>query len=163
MSGARPEATEAHPRHRLDDVIHAPVRLSVVAALAAVERADFKEVRDAVEVSDSVLSKAVATLEAAGYVGVAKGRVGRRPRTWLTVTADGRRALADHLAALSAIAAGEALPSAAGAAPSSVTVPAASSRSSTTGDPAAPAPGNRAPARPPRRGARPSPSTAPCG
>lgn len=103
----------AHPRHQLDDVIHAPVRLSVVAALAAVDRADFREVRDAVEVSDSVLSKAVATLEAAGYVDVTKGRVGRRPRTWLALTVAGRTALTDHLAALTAIAAGEALPDAA--------------------------------------------------
>lgn len=99
----------AHPRHQLDDVIHAPVRLSVVAALAAVDSADFREVRDAVEVSDSVLSKAVATLEAAGYVDVTKGRVGRRPRTWLALTAAGRTALADHLAALTAIAAGGSL------------------------------------------------------
>lgn len=103
----------AHPRHQLDDVIHAPVRLSVVAALAAVDRADFREVRDAVEVSDSVLSKAVATLEAAGYVDVTKGRVGRRPRTWLALTPAGRTALTDHLAALTAIASGDALPDAA--------------------------------------------------
>ncbi len=98
--------TDAHPRHRLDEVIHAPVRLSIVAALAAVDRADFGEVRDAVEITDSALSKQVATLEGAGYVDVTKGRVGRRPRTWLALTADGRRALTDHLAALSAIAGG---------------------------------------------------------
>lgn len=115
------------------------------------------------EVSDSVLSKAVATLEAAGYVSVAKGRVGRRPRTWLTVTADGRQALVDHLAALSAIAAGEALPSAAGVAPSSVAAAAVPSGSSTADDAAAPALGTRAPARPPRLGAPPSLGTATCG
>ena len=109
MTASRSSAAETHPRHRLDDVIHAPVRLSIVAALAGVDRADFRELRDAVEVSDSVLSKAVAVLEAAGYVGVTKGRAGRRPRTWLTLTADGRRALTGHLAALTAIAAGEVL------------------------------------------------------
>ncbi len=98
--------TDAHPRHRLDDVIHAPVRLSIVAALAAVDKADFGEVRDAVEITDSALSKQVATLEGAGYVDVSKGRVGRRPRTWLALTTRGRQALTDHLAALSAIAGG---------------------------------------------------------
>ncbi len=98
--------TAAHPRHRLDDVIHAPVRLSIVAALAAVDKADFGEVRDAVEITDSALSKQVATLELAGYVRVTKGRVGRRPRTWLALTHDGRHALDEHLAALSDIARG---------------------------------------------------------
>lgn len=97
------DAPGAHPRHRLDDAIHSPVRLSVVSALSGVERAEFSEVRDAVEVSDSVLSKQVAALEAAGYVEVTKGRVGRRPRTWLALTREGREALRAHLAALRAV------------------------------------------------------------
>lgn len=95
--------TGSHPRHQLDDAIHSPVRLSVVSALSGVDRAEFGEVRDAVEVSDSVLSKQVAALEAAGYVEVTKGRVGRRPRTWLALTDAGRAALRAHLAALRAL------------------------------------------------------------
>lgn len=96
----------AHPRHRLDDVIHSPVRLSIVSALSGVEKADFGAVRDAVEVSDSVLSKQVTILEGAGYVAVTKGSVGRRPRTWLALTPSGSAALAEHLAALAAITGG---------------------------------------------------------
>ena len=46
-----------HARHRLDDVIHAPVRFSIVAALASVDEAEFGMVRDQVEISDSALSK----------------------------------------------------------------------------------------------------------
>ncbi len=95
-----------HPRHRLNETIHAPVRFSIMAALAAADQAEFGFVRDAVEVSDSVLSKQVALLEAAGYVHVRKGYVGKRPRTWLSLTADGRRAFADHLDALREIAGG---------------------------------------------------------
>lgn len=96
--------TEAHPRHRLDDVIHSPVRLSVVAALAGVEKADFKSLRDTIEVSDSALSKQLTVLEDAGYVEISKDRVGRRPRTWVTLTPAGRAALTGHLQALRAIA-----------------------------------------------------------
>jgi DNA-binding MarR family transcriptional regulator len=96
----------SHARHRLDEVIHAPVRLSIVAALAGVDEADFATVRDAVEVSDSVLSKQVGTLESAGYVKVRKGYVGKRPRTWLSLTRTGRSAYARHLEALRAIAGG---------------------------------------------------------
>ncbi len=94
----------AHARHRLDDVIHAPVRFSIVATLAGVDEAEFALVRDEVEVSDSVLSKQVATLEQAGYVKVRKGYVGKRPRTWLSLTRPGRAAYESHLAALREIA-----------------------------------------------------------
>lgn len=95
-----------HPRHRLDDLLTHAVRFSIAAALGDVDRAEFALVRDTVEISDSVLSKQVAALEAAGYVGVEKGRVGRRPRTWLSLTDLGRSTLAQHVAALQAIAAG---------------------------------------------------------
>ena len=98
-----------HPRHALDEVIHAPVRFSVMATLAAAEEAEFGFVRDGVQVSDSVLSKTVATLERAGYVEVRKGYVGKRPRTWLRLSGDGRRAFDAHVAALRAIAEGRAL------------------------------------------------------
>jgi DNA-binding MarR family transcriptional regulator len=51
-----------------------------------------------------VLSKQVALLEQAGYIGVEKGRVGRRTRTWLHLTPSGRETLDRHVAALRAIA-----------------------------------------------------------
>ncbi len=94
-----------HPRHELDNTIHSPVRFSVMATLAAAEQVEFGFVRDTVEVSDSVLSKHVTTLENAGYVKVNKGYVGKRPRTWLALTGQGRQAFEDHCAALRAIAA----------------------------------------------------------
>ncbi|GMA41430.1 winged helix-turn-helix domain-containing protein [Mobilicoccus caccae] len=96
--------TLEHARHRLDDVIHAPVRFSIVAALASVDQADFASVRDTVEVSDSVLSKQATALEQAGYVKIKKGYVGKRPRTWLSLTKEGRAAFDNHLAALREIA-----------------------------------------------------------
>ena len=92
-----------HPRHGLDEQLNAPVRLSLLALLAKVENAEFATVRDALDVSDSVLSKQVAQLEAVGYVHVAKGYVGKRPRTWLGATEAGRDALTRHLEALRAV------------------------------------------------------------
>jgi DNA-binding MarR family transcriptional regulator len=74
-----------------------------VAALARVDDAEFGVVRDAIEVSDPVLSKQVGVLEAAGYVRAKKGYVGKRPRTWLSLTDEGRAALRRHLAALHAL------------------------------------------------------------
>jgi DNA-binding MarR family transcriptional regulator len=98
MTGTR------HPRHRLDPVIHFPVRLSIMACLAEVAEAEFKFVMDTVELTAASLSKQVSILEDSGYVAVRKGYVGRRPRTWLALTTAGRDALADHLDALRAIA-----------------------------------------------------------
>ncbi len=95
-----------HARAGLDDVIHAPVRFSIVAALAAATRADFRFVRDTVEITDSALSKQLSVLEKAGYVRITKSSVGRRPRTWLTLTAEGRTAFERHVQALRDIAAG---------------------------------------------------------
>lgn len=95
-----------HARHRLDDVIHSPVRFSIVAALASVDEAEFGAVRDGVEVSDSVLSKQMTLLESAGYVKVRKGYIGKRPRTWLSLTRRGRNAFEAHLTALREIAGG---------------------------------------------------------
>ncbi len=107
-----------HPRHRLDEFIHAPVRFSVMATLASAEEAEFGFVRDGVQVSDSVLSKTVSALEKAGYVDVRKGYVGKRPRTWLRLSRRGRAAFAAHVQALHAIADGAPAPSDLSAAPS---------------------------------------------
>lgn len=96
----------SHARHRLDEVIHSPVRFSIVAALEGVDEAEFARVRDVVEISDSVLSKQATQLEAAGYVRIRKGYVGKRPRTWLSLTSQGRAAYRRHVEALRAIAGG---------------------------------------------------------
>lgn len=96
----------SHPRHELDDVIHSPVRFAIVAALVAAEKAEFRYIRDLVEIETSALSKQVSILEAAGYVKAAKGCVGKRPRTWLSITGEGRAAFATHCAALRKIVEG---------------------------------------------------------
>lgn len=94
----------SHPRHDLDDLLIHAVRFSIVAALAGLANAEFAAVRDSVEISDAMLSKQVALLEKAGYVHVEKGRVGRRSRTWLSLSDEGKAAYARHVAALRAIA-----------------------------------------------------------
>ncbi|GAA4370914.1 transcriptional regulator [Agromyces bauzanensis] len=98
----RPDAP--HPRHRLDPLLQRPVPFSIAALLAAADEAEFAFVRDAVELSDSALSKQAAALEAAGYVTVRKGYLGRVPRTWLSMTSKGRAAFAVHLDVLREIA-----------------------------------------------------------
>ena len=82
--------------------------MAITALLAPLQWAEFALVRDEVALSDSALSKQAATLERAGYLEVRKGYVGRRPRTWLSLTSAGRAAYGRHLEALRAIASGDA-------------------------------------------------------
>ena len=101
-----PDASrEPHPRLRLDEHLSTPVRLSLLAALAAGNEADFASLREILEIGDSALSKALSHLERAGYVKVRKGYVGSRPRTWARATTRGRHAFAVHVRALQDIVA----------------------------------------------------------
>jgi DNA-binding transcriptional ArsR family regulator len=91
---------------RFDELIHAPTRLSLVAFLAATEWADFSVLRDSIGLSDSALSKQLATLEDAGYVEIRKAFVRKRPRTSARLTTGGRTAFDRHVLALQEIVAG---------------------------------------------------------
>ncbi|GAQ53249.1 winged helix-turn-helix domain-containing protein [Streptomyces acidiscabies] len=90
---------------RLDPTVQHPTRLALAAFLSGCLEADFRTTRDALALSDSTLSKTVSALEAAGYVKARKGFVGKRPRTWLSLTPQGRTRLEAHLEALRTIAA----------------------------------------------------------
>ncbi|PLR28020.1 MarR family transcriptional regulator [Caulobacter zeae] len=90
----------------LDPVIHAPNRLQICCMLAGVDTIDFSTLREALDVSESVLSKHFKTLEEAGYLKVAKTPSDGRVRTWASLTVAGRKALKGHLAALKAMMAG---------------------------------------------------------
>ncbi len=87
----------------LDEHVVAPARLKLLTTLTAVSQAEFRTVCDALQVSDSVLSKHLGALEDAGYLRRHKGvRRGRRT-TWISLTPRGRTALSAHVAALRAL------------------------------------------------------------
>ncbi len=88
---------------RFDELIHAPTRLSIVSLLAASEWADFKLIRDSLELSDSALSKQLTTLEDAGYIEIRKAFFGKRPRTSARLSKTGRWAFEGHVAKLQEI------------------------------------------------------------
>jgi DNA-binding MarR family transcriptional regulator len=90
---------------RFDEVVHAPVRLRLCAAMARVEQVPFAVLRDTLDISDSALSKHLATLETARYVRITKAVSAGRVRTTAGLTHAGRSAYAGHLAALREIVA----------------------------------------------------------
>jgi DNA-binding MarR family transcriptional regulator len=73
--------------------------------LAAADWAEFSFVRDRLELSDSALSKQFSTLQAAGYLTVDRPVSDRRRRVRVRLTATGRRAFEQHVAALQQIVA----------------------------------------------------------
>lgn len=87
-----------------DEVIHAPGRLQTCAVLAGADEVEFAIVREAVGVSDSVLSKHLKLLQDAGYVRLRKAAAGGRQRTWIALTGAGRKAFAGHVAELTRMA-----------------------------------------------------------
>ncbi len=89
---------------RFDAVIHAAGRLQICAILSSVVEAEFAMLRDALKVSDSVLSKHLKQLEEAGYVTVRKAALDGRQRTWLSLASAGRTAFTAHVAELTRLA-----------------------------------------------------------
>lgn len=87
-------------RPNFDPVIHANNRLQVCALLRPVDEVEFATLRETLDISESVLSKHLRTLADAGYVTGRKETVASRQRTWVALTAAGRRALDGHLAEL---------------------------------------------------------------
>lgn len=101
MTGREPAAS---PSPAFDEVIHPINRLQICSMLAPVDSLAFSTVRDALGVSDSVLSKQVRILQEAGYVTMRKEPLNSRVRAWIALTPAGRAALAAHLAQLRVIA-----------------------------------------------------------
>ena len=90
----------SHPTTRLDPAIHQPARLGILTAAAETKRIDFVSLRDLLDLTDGNLSRHLSTLEEAGYITIEKTFDGRKPRTWVSATKAGRKALKEEIAAL---------------------------------------------------------------
>lgn len=93
----------------LDKVIHEPVRLRIMAVLAALEagqQVEFTTLRDLLKVTDGNLGAHLGKLEEAGYVQIEKMFVERKPRTFISANGRGRDAFAEHVKSLKRIVAG---------------------------------------------------------
>ncbi len=90
----------------LNEIIHQPVRLRIMAALVALEagnEVDFTYLRELLGVTDGNLGAHLRKLEEAGYISVNKTFVERKPRTFVGVTGEGRKVFREHVAALEEI------------------------------------------------------------
>ena len=92
-----------HPTNGLDETVHQRHRLGILTIAAEAQRADFRYLRDTLELTAGNLSRHLTVLEDAGMVKVEKGYEGRRPRTWVRITRQGRSALAAELDVLASL------------------------------------------------------------
>ena len=90
----------------LNETIHQTVRLRIMASLVTLDagnEVDFTYLRDLLEVTDGNLGAHLRKLEEAGYISVNKLFVERKPRTFVSATAAGRKVFREHVAALESI------------------------------------------------------------
>ena len=104
---AKPQASRARPAQSraagLDRLIHEPMRLGIVSALAVNDTMTFNELKELLRTTDGNLSVHARKLEEGQYVACEKYFEGRVPKTEYRLTAAGRRALEtylDHMEAL---------------------------------------------------------------
>ena len=96
----------------LDEIIHQPLRLKIMAALNALPSGvglEFSRLKRITGATDGNLGAHIETLARAGYVTVEKAFVGKKPQTTVTATAAGRGAFARHVAILQEIIAASVL------------------------------------------------------
>jgi len=87
----------------LDRLIHEPIRLGIVSALAVNTTMTFNNLKELLKTSDGNLSVHARKLEEGQYIACEKYFEGRLPKTEYRLTAAGRRALEtylDHMEAL---------------------------------------------------------------
>jgi DNA-binding MarR family transcriptional regulator len=95
VTGPAPEPP--HPVTGLDDVVHQRVRLGILTIAHEARRVEFGYLRTQLALTAGNLSQHLGVLETAGLIEVEKGYAGKRGRTWISLTAAGRIALAEEV------------------------------------------------------------------
>lgn len=86
-----------------DPIIHQPMRLKIVAALKVLppnEAIEFVRLKTIVQATEGNLGAHLTSLEQAKYIDIEKDFVGKKPRTRLKLTKQGRRAFEDYVSYL---------------------------------------------------------------
>jgi DNA-binding MarR family transcriptional regulator len=92
-----------HPTNGLSDVVHQRHRLGILTIAAESKRVEFGYLKDMLELTGGNLSRHLTVLVDAGLLAMEKGYDGKRPKTWVSITRTGRKALSDEIAALRAL------------------------------------------------------------
>ena len=88
--------SERSPELHLDRLIHEPGRLAILTVLSSVRDADFLFLQRTTGLTKGNLSSHLTKLEDAGLVTIEKRFIRKKPNTNVTLTAAGRRGIAEH-------------------------------------------------------------------
>ena len=87
----------------LDRLIHEPLRLGIISALAANETMSFNDLKKLLQTTDGNVSVHARKLEDADFIECFKSFRGRTPLTEYKITDKGRKALEKYLSHLEAL------------------------------------------------------------
>ena|SRR5579872_2425186 len=88
---------------QLDALLQHRARLGAMVLLSANDEISFSALRGLLKETDGNLGAQLRKLEEAEYISVKKEFQDRKPVSWYSLTAAGRRALKNHLAALETV------------------------------------------------------------
>jgi DNA-binding MarR family transcriptional regulator len=91
------------PIEDLHDTVHQRVRLGILTIANESRKVEFRFLQEVMGLTAGNLSQHIRILEEAGLINVQKGTEGRRPRTWVSITKDGKVALRREIAVLKAL------------------------------------------------------------
>jgi DNA-binding MarR family transcriptional regulator len=76
------------------------IRLGIMSVLMVNDQADFRSLRDTLEVTDGNLASHLRALEDAGYIVSEKRFLNKKPNTTYRITAEGTGSFRNHINAL---------------------------------------------------------------
>jgi DNA-binding MarR family transcriptional regulator len=85
---------------RISKVFENKARLGIMSALMVNATLDFSGLKELLELTDGNLSSNLSVLEELNYVKITKQFIGKKTRTTISATKDGRTAFENHLTAL---------------------------------------------------------------
>ncbi len=80
-----------------DPLLHQAIRSKLLSLLIANEELPFKALKEYLEVTDGNLSSHLTKLEKASYVGIEKSFEGKRPKTVVKITKEGKEAFKKYI------------------------------------------------------------------
>ena len=81
----------------LNRIIHEPARLMLMSLLSAVSSADYTFLMSNTGLTWGNLSSHLMKLEESGYIEIEKSFVGKKPRTMVTLSREGKRAFETYI------------------------------------------------------------------
>ena len=88
--------------HKINKIIHSPIRLAIVSTLVTVEKSDFNYLKEITKASDGNLSTHLKKLQEVGYIEVEKKFVGNKPKTVYRLSEKGRDEFSAYVNSLEA-------------------------------------------------------------